>query len=89
MDTPFTARNVAKFLARSIVAAKTAQIAADTIADHTQFEKEDLTVQLSSGVISWYVTSKLEPVTDAMVEKTADFIADKRAKRQAKKKDTE
>lgn len=85
VDTPFTPRNVAKFVVKAVVAGKTAQVAEGVIADHTKFEKDDTIVDISSHLIGWYVSSKLQPVTDAMVDKTADFIAEKRAKRAAKK----
>lgn len=86
MTTPaFTARNVSKFIAKSIVAAKTTQLSADAIADHTHYEKDDTVVEIGSGVIGWFASSKLEPVTDTIVDKTADFVTAQRAKRQEKK----
>lgn len=81
----FSARNVAKFVVKSAIGARTAVFAAETIADHTEFEKDDFVVETSSTVIGWYVSSKLQPYTDKAVDKTADFIAVKRANRQAKK----
>lgn len=86
MTTPaFTARNVSKFIAKSLVAAKTTQLTAETIADHTHYEKDDTIVELGSGVVGWYVSAKLSPITDAIVDKTADFVTAKREARQAKK----
>lgn len=81
----FTARNVTKFIAKAIVAAKTAEITADAITDHTHYEEDDLVVELGSKVVGWYVAEKLEPITDKMVDTTADFVSERRAKRQAKK----
>lgn len=86
MTTPaFTARNVTKWIAKSLVAAKTADLTADAIADHTQFNEDDLVVDLGSKVIGWYVSEKVEPVTDGIVDRTADFVTGLRTKRQAKK----
>jgi hypothetical protein len=89
VDTPFTARNAAKFVVKAVVAAKTKQIAEDTIVEHTQFEDDDTIVEISSSLIGWYVSSKLQPLTDKMVDKTADFVAAKRAERAAKKETSE
>jgi hypothetical protein len=85
MMPAFTARNVTKFIAKSIVAAKTAELTADAIADHTHYEKDDTVVDIGSKVVGWYVSEKLEPVTDKIVDTAADFVSDRRAKRQAKK----
>lgn len=86
-NTPFTGRNVAKYIAKAIVASKTKKVAEDVITDYTQFEEDDIVVDISTTVIGWYVSSKLQPVTDKMVDTTADFVARKRAER-ASKKDT-
>lgn len=80
----FTPRNVAKFVARSIVAKQTAKLAEQTITDHTQFEEDDIVVDMTGFVIGWYVSSKLKPVTDGAVDRVADFIATKRAAKAAK-----
>jgi hypothetical protein len=84
-DTPFTTRNVAKFVAKAIVAAKAKQTAETAITEYTELEKDDTIVDISGSVIGWYVSEKLSPVTDKMVDKTADFIAAKREARKAKK----
>lgn len=86
-DTPFTVRNVAKFAIKAAIAAKTSMITAQTIENNTRFEKDDTVVEIGSTVVGWYVSSKIKPVTDKMVDKTFDFIAAKRAERQAKKTD--
>ena len=86
MTTPaFTARNVMKFIAKAVVAAKAADLTAEAIADHTRYEKDDTVVDIGSKVVGWYISDKLEPVTDRIVDTTADFITDQRTKRQAKK----
>jgi hypothetical protein len=88
MDTAFTARNVAKWVTTSVVAIKTAELAAETVSDYTRFEEDDLVVNLGSKCFGWFVSSRLEPVTDAMVDKTADFLVAQWDKRRTKK-DTE
>jgi hypothetical protein len=88
-NTPFTARNVAKYVVQAAVHGKVAQLTEDAIVDYTRFEEDDKIVDISSHVVGWCVSAKLKPLTDKMVDKTADFIADKRAKRAAKKNPTE
>lgn len=84
----FTPRNVAKYVAKGIIYGKTAQLTKETIVDHTQFEDDDIIVTISGGLVGWYVSDKLKPVTDKMIDKTADFIVAKREARKAKKDDT-
>lgn len=85
MDAEFTARNVAKWIAKSIVAIKTTELVANVAADYTRFEKDDMVVKIGAGVVGWGVSSKLEPVTDRFVDTTADFIASYRGKLNTKK----
>ena len=85
----FTARNVTKYVARVIIQTQVANTTATLITDHTQFEEDDLTVRISSAVVGWGVADKLQPVTNKMVDTVADFVADKRANRAAKKNTTE
>lgn len=85
MTAAFTARNVAKFVLKSIVAGKTAQLTEKAIADYTQFEEDDMIVDIAGGVVGWYVSDKLKPVTDAIVDKTADFIVEKNEARKSRK----
>ena len=85
MHAEFTVRNVAKFVAKAIVATKTAQLTEDALTDYTALEEDSMTVDIMGGVAGWFVSDKLKPVTDAMVDKTADFITAKREARKAKK----
>lgn len=92
MTSPaFTPRNVAKFVLKAVVAGKTAQLTEQAITNYTQFEEDDMIVDITGGVVGWYVSDKLKPVTDAIVDKTADFVTArkeaKKAKKDAKKKD--
>lgn len=81
----FTPRGAAKFVVKATIQLKTAQFVKDTAADHTRFEKDDTVVNITSGVVAWYVADKLKPYTDKMVDKAADKIVDYRAKKAAKK----
>jgi len=87
MDT-FTPRNVTKFVVKTLVAGKTADLAGTAITNHTHFEDDDTIVNISSGVIGWYVSDKLKPYTDNMVDKTADFVTAKREALKARKNTT-
>ena len=85
MDDAFTVRNLGKWLAKSIVAAKAADLAEDALINHTNLDEDGHIVNLGSKAVGWYISSKLEPVTDKFVDKTADFLIEQRIKRQAKK----
>lgn len=85
-DSPdFTPRNVAKYAVQATIQLRVTKLAKDTITDHTQFDSGNPVVKISSHVIGWGVAAKLKPHTDKVVDKTADFVVDKREKRQAKK----
>lgn len=85
MSTAFTARNVTKFIVKAIVAGKTAQITENALTDYTSLEEDSMAVDIAGGVVGWYVSDKLKPVTDAMVDKTFDFVATKKENRKTKK----
>lgn len=80
----FTARNVAKYVARTIVGTKTAQLTTDAITDYTRFDDDDTIVNITAGIVGWYVSDRMRPVTDKMVDVTADRIVAFREKRQNK-----
>jgi len=82
---PFTPRNVTKFVVRAAVQFKVAALTRDAIAEHTSLESTDFPVLLGGSVVGWYVSDKVKPYTDLAVDKTADFIVEKREKRQARK----
>jgi hypothetical protein len=88
MDIDFTPRNVAKYVAKSIVYLKVTQITEDAITDYTRFEEDDLVVRIVPKVVAWAVSDKLKPVTDKVVDKTADYIVAKREARASKKDNT-
>lgn len=84
-EPDFTPRNVAKYVVQATVQFRTTRLVKNAIVGHTSLEKDSTPVSLVSNVIGWGVSAKLKPHTDKMVDKTADFVADKREKRQAKK----
>ena len=86
--TPFTARNAAKYAVKAAIAIKTARAAENVITDYSRFEKDDTIVNIGTGMVGWFVSDKLKPVTDKMVDKTFDFVAAKREARKAKKNKT-
>lgn len=91
MDKESLARDVAKWLLNSAVAMKTAQITVDSIDNYTNFDKDSMAVKLGGGAVGMVVARKLEPITDAIVDKSTDFVVEKykkfRDKKNAKKKD--
>jgi len=84
----FTLRNVTKYAVKAAVHGYVASVAADAITDYTRFEEDDAVVRISSNVIGWGVSDKLKPVTNKIVDKTADFIVAKREARKSKKNNT-
>lgn len=89
MSDKFTTRNVAKFVLKTIVAGKTAKLTENALTDYTAFDEDDMIVDISGMIVGWYVSEKLKPVTDTIVDKTADFIIAKKEARKAKKTATE
>ena len=89
-NTPlYLTRQVAKWVLISLVDVKTTQITAETIADYTNYEKDDLIVKLGSGAVGMIVSAKIKPVTDAAVDRTADFAIKQWQKRKSTKKETQ
>lgn len=85
----FTARNVAKFVAKALVAAKTAELTEDLMVDHTQYDEDATIVDITGKIAGWYVSEKLEPVTDRIVDQAADQIVALKRKLKHKKSDEE
>lgn len=76
----FTARNVAKYAVKTIIAAKVSDSTANAIVNYTDHEEDELIVRIPAHVVGWGVSDKLQPYTDAMVDKTVDWFAAKRNK---------
>jgi hypothetical protein len=88
MDIEFTPRNVVKYIVKAAVYARVTSITEDVIVDYTRFEEDDFVTKTGSKVVGWYVSDRLKPVTDKMVDKTADYIVAKREARATKKNKT-
>lgn len=84
-------RSVAKWLLVSAIDLKTTSIVANTADNYTRFDRDDLIVKLGAGAVGMVVASGVKPVTDKIVDKTADFAVEKwtkfRAKKNAKKQE--
>jgi hypothetical protein len=83
MET-FTVRGATKWVVRSAIALKVTSLAKDAMVDYTALEEDSIAVKLGSKVIGSFVSTKLAPYSDKIVDKTADYVVAKRAK-----KDTE
>lgn len=82
----FTPRNVAKYAVYAAVQHKTTKLTQDALDDYTSIDpEENFSARIGCNVVGWFVADKLKPHTDKLVDKTADFIATKRANRAAKK----
>ncbi len=80
----FTPRNVAKFIVKTLVAGKVSAMTEDAITNYTHFEEDDTVVHIASGVVGWYISDKLKPYTDNMVDKTADWLVARKDKKNQK-----
>lgn len=87
--TPFNVRTVSKYVVTAAIAYKGADIAEDTLTEHTRFQEDDLIVVIGSKLIGWGIADTVKPFTDKMVDRTADFVTNKREARKAKKNNTE
>ena len=85
MDNQTIPREVANWLLNSLIAVKTTQLTANTMADYTSFEKDSIVVRLGSGAVGMVVSRKLEPVTAKIVDRSADFVNAQREKYKSKK----
>lgn len=85
MDTESLPRSVAKWLILSAIDLKTTQIVRDTADNYTRFDRNSTAVNLGAGAIGMVVAHACMPVADKIVDTSANFIAEQRAKRSAKK----
>lgn len=58
---------------------------ANFITDHTDHEQDEISVRIASGMTGWYVATTFREQTDAMVEKAAAWINEKKIQRQTTK----
>lgn len=90
METPeFTPRNVSKWLLRSVVDMKVTQLTRNAVANYTRYESDNMLVTLGAHAVGWAVAAQLQPVTDKIVDVTADFATEQYNKRRTKKNKTE
>lgn len=82
MNNPFTIRNAAKFALKVIVSTKVKETSKDIISNQLDRDEDDNIVSIPAHMIGWYVSEKLEPITDGMVDKTADWLAARKAAKQ-------
>jgi hypothetical protein len=85
MDAESLPRNVAKWLILSAIDLKTTQIVRDAADNYTRFDKDSMAVKLGAGAVGMVVAHACMPVADKIVDTSASFIAERRAKRSAKK----
>lgn len=84
----FTPRNVAKFVVVAVIAGNVSRFTETKLTEYTALEEDTLTGEIIGGTVGWFVSSQLKPYTDKAVDKTADYLAIKRAvrkERQAQK----
>jgi hypothetical protein len=85
MDTDSLPRNVAKWLILSAIDLKTTQFVRDAADNYTRFNRDSTAVNLGAGAVGMVVAHACMPVADKIVDTSANFIAEQRAKRSAKK----
>jgi hypothetical protein len=80
-----TPRSVAKYVVEGYVAHRVGKTASNMISDYTRFDSDDFVVEMGSDVFGMIVANRVKPLTDRVVDKTADFIVAKREARRSKK----
>lgn len=89
MDIEFTPRNVVKYVVKTAVYLQVTKLTENALIDYTRFEEDDIVTRIVPKVVGWAVSDKLKPVTDTVVDKTADFVNAKREARKTNKNQTE
>jgi len=84
-QSPFRVRDVPKFLVTTYVSLKAASVSGKIIADHSRFEEGDIIVRIGAAGIGVITATTLTPITDGVIDKTADFVNAKRAERKTKR----
>lgn len=70
-----TKTQIAQYALKTLVALVVTDKTATAIANNTDYNTNDITVRVGSGVAGWWVAEKLSPYTDAAVEKVADKLS--------------
>lgn len=68
------ARVIAKWTAETIVAANVTAATQHALTEYTEIDTDSKPVEVGTGLFGWYVSQKLSPVTDAIVDRTADRV---------------
>jgi hypothetical protein len=80
-----TPRIIAKKLAQGLVAAQVGRLTNGALRNYTDIDTDNIVVEAGVGTVSWLVSEYCSPITDKIVDKTADFVNAKREARRAKK----
>ena len=82
-----TPRNIAKYTVSTIISMRAAGIARNGMDNYTRFDGDSRVVLVASNVVGMYVAGMVQPYTDFVVDKTADFIVAKREERKTNKQE--
>lgn len=86
---PLSVRTFAKHIASSAVGLGTSMLTVKAVDNYTSYDPNAFVVKLGAGAVGFVVGAKLQPITDAAVDKSADFIAAKRQARRDRKNESE
>jgi hypothetical protein len=86
---PLSVRTFAKHIAQSAVGLGASTLTARAVDNYTPYDPNAFIVKLGAGAVGFIVASKLQPLTDAAVDKSADFVAAKRQARRDRKNESE
>jgi hypothetical protein len=70
----FTPTNVAKNVLTTVVALTANNLSTKAVEEYTEYDPNSKAVRIGTGLFGWYVSEKLSPVTDAIVDKTASRL---------------
>lgn len=84
-EIELTPRTVTKFAVKMTVQVKVAALTRQAIADHSAYASTETPVVVAGAVVGLIVSEKVKPVTDKAVDKTFDFVANRREARKARK----
>lgn len=95
MNSPFAPmppRDLAKAAINIAIGYKVQDTAARAIVDNTSLEEDSKSVRFGTTLLGVYVATKLDPITEKVVDTTFDFVIaqrNKRRERNNKKNNTE
>jgi hypothetical protein len=84
-EAPLAPRNVAKFVVTTTIHVAVASPVRSAIADRTSASSTDIPVVVAGALVGYYASNAVKPLTDKMVDKTADFVNAKREARKARR----